>query len=104
LKEVLSQIASTPHRHLHFVIGVVNDKHLPPILDLLPKKATYYYCKPDIPRGLDAELLQKQAASAGLNGSVFATVKTAYEAARRGAGKNDLVFVGGSNFVVAEVI
>ena len=104
LKEVLSQIASTPHNHLHFVIGVVNDKHLPPILHLLPKDATYYYCKPDIPRGLDAALLQEQAANAGLNGSVFPTVKTAFEAARRSAGKDDLVFVGGSNFVVAEVV
>ena len=104
LKEVLTQIAVTPHKRLHFVIGVVNDKHLEPILELLPKDATYYFCKPDIPRGLDAALLQEKALKAGLNGSVYHSVMHAYEAARKEALSEDLVFVGGSNFVVAEVV
>ncbi|MCK9421377.1 MAG: bifunctional folylpolyglutamate synthase/dihydrofolate synthase [Bacteroidales bacterium] len=104
LKEVVAQIAATPFDHLHFVIGMVNDKHLAPILKILPKDATYYYCKPDIPRGLVAETLEKSAIRAGLHGLVYPSVKAAYEAARKAAFSKDLVFVGGSNFVVAEVI
>ena len=104
LREVLSQIASTRHDELHFVFGVVNDKHLAPILEMLPGTATYYFCKPNIPRGLDATDLQKQAIGAGLHGDCYPSVKTALQAAQNSAGKNDLVFVGGSTFVVAEVV
>jgi dihydrofolate synthase/folylpolyglutamate synthase len=104
LREVLSQIASTPHHHLHFVFGVVNDKHLAPILGMLPPNATYYFCKPGIPRGLDSADLQQQANGAGLQGAGYASVKTALTAAQLAAGENDLVFVGGSTFVVAEVV
>ncbi len=104
LAEVVMQIASTPHRHLHFVFGVVNDKHLPPILQILPKDATYYFCKPGIPRGLEAALLQQEAAASGLHGECYPSVKSALEAARANAAIDDLVFIGGSTFVVAEVI
>ena len=104
LQEVLAQIASTPHRTLHFVFGVVNDKVLEPIFALLPKDAHYYFCKPDIPRGLDATVLQEQATKAGLKGKVYDSVKEALKTAREQAGSNDLVFVGGSTFVVAEVV
>ncbi len=104
LREVLAQISTTPHNHLHFVFGVVNDKHLKPILSMLPQNATYYFCKPDIPRGLDACDLQKQAELAGLHGICHASVKAALASARAMAGKNDLVFIGGSTFVVAEVV
>ncbi|MEI7981396.1 MAG: folylpolyglutamate synthase/dihydrofolate synthase family protein [Bacteroidota bacterium] len=104
LREVIPQIAATPHNHLHFVIGVVNDKDIAPILAILPKDATYYFCKPSIPRGLDAETLEKSATKAGLNGLAYPSVKMAYETARKMAGTSDLVFVGGSNFVVAEVL
>jgi dihydrofolate synthase / folylpolyglutamate synthase len=104
LREVVEQIASTPHHILHFVFGVVNDKHLPPVLFLLPKDATYYFCKPDIPRGLEAAELQKQSMTAGINGECYPSVKAALNAAQAAAGANDLVFVGGSTFVVAEVI
>ena len=104
LTEVIAQIALTPHEHLHFVFGVVNDKHLAPILSMLPKNAIYYFCKPDIPRGLDEQLLQEQAMEAGLAGACYYSVNAAMKAARENAGKNDLVFVGGSTFVVAEVV
>jgi dihydrofolate synthase/folylpolyglutamate synthase len=104
LKEVVAQIAVTPHRHLHFVFGVVNDKHLAPILQLLPKDATYYFCKPGIPRGLDEQDLQRQAFQAGMKGACYSSVTAALEAARENALENDLVFVGGSTFVVAEVV
>jgi dihydrofolate synthase/folylpolyglutamate synthase len=104
LQEVLSQIASTPHQFLHFVFGVVNDKQLEPIFALLPKDAHYYFCKPDIPRGLDASVLHSQATIAGLTGEAYASVKEALKIAREKAASNDLVFVGGSTFVVAEVV
>ncbi|MEI7896329.1 MAG: folylpolyglutamate synthase/dihydrofolate synthase family protein [bacterium] len=104
LTEVLSQIAVTPHEHLHVVFGVVNDKNLEPILKMLPRNATYYFCKPDIPRGLDAADLLQQATAAGLTGMSYPSVKDALNAAQMQANANDLVFVGGSTFVVAEVV
>ncbi|MEI6682651.1 MAG: folylpolyglutamate synthase/dihydrofolate synthase family protein [Bacteroidota bacterium] len=104
LREVLAQIALTPHQRLHIVFGVVNDKHLAPILNLLPKNADYYFCKPDIPRGLDARELRLQANEAGLRGESYSSVAQALEAAREDATAGDLVFVGGSTFVVAEVV
>ncbi len=104
LREILAQIDLTPHRRLHFVMGVVNDKHLAPILDMLPRDADYYFCRPDIPRGLDAGELQRQAREAGLHGDLYPSVGEALEEARRAAGPDDLVFVGGSTFVVAEVV
>jgi dihydrofolate synthase/folylpolyglutamate synthase len=104
LREVLAQIEATPHNRLHFVFGVVNDKHLPPIFELLPRNATYYFCKPDIPRGLDAKELQQAANKVNLAGSYYTSVKAALNAAQRAATAKDLVFVGGSTFVVAEVV
>jgi len=104
LREVMHQITTTPHAHLHFVFGVVNDKYLPPILDLLPKNATYYFCKPNIPRGLDASDLMLQATAAGLTGACYDSVKSALLAARNSADLKDLIFIGGSTFVVAELM
>jgi dihydrofolate synthase/folylpolyglutamate synthase len=71
---------------------------------MLPKHATYYFCKPDIPRGLNAESLKEQAESFGLHGDIYISVKAAFNAAQGNAGKHDLVFVGGSTFVVAEIV
>jgi dihydrofolate synthase/folylpolyglutamate synthase len=71
---------------------------------MLPKDATYYFCKPDIPRGLEAESLRLKAEGIGLQGSTYISVKEALLAAQNNAGDNDLVFVGGSTFVVAEVV
>jgi dihydrofolate synthase / folylpolyglutamate synthase len=102
--EVLKNIESVPYRQLHFVMGVVNDKDISKMLAMLPQNATYYFCKPDIPRGLDAESLKLKAESFSLNGNAYASVKTALQAAQGNAGKNDLVFVGGSTFVVAEIV
>jgi len=104
ITEVLKNIESTPHENLHIVMGVVNDKDISKILAMLPKHATYYFCKPDIPRGLDAELLQQKAEGFGLHGEIYMSVKTALKAAQSQADKNDLVFVGGSTFVVAEIV
>jgi dihydrofolate synthase/folylpolyglutamate synthase len=105
IQEVLKNIAGTPYQHLHFVLGMVNDKDTSKVLSLLPKTdTTYYFSKPDLPRGLDAELLQQQAQAFGLHGEVYASVPLALKAAQQQAGLNDLVFAGGSTFVVAEIV
>lgn len=104
IREVLDQIKLTPHEKLHFVIGVVNDKDVHTMLGKLPRNATYYFCKADIPRGLDAMALAEQAAGFSLQGQVYLSVNEALAAARSAAAANDLVVVGGSAFVVAEVV
>jgi len=101
---VLAQIQQTPHKHLHFVLGVVGDKDVSRVLKLLPPTATYYFCKADIPRGLDAQELKKQAFECQLIGETFVSVQRAYEAACANAAQDDLVFIGGSIFTVAEVL
>jgi dihydrofolate synthase/folylpolyglutamate synthase len=104
IAEVLKNIKATPYRQLHFVIGMVNDKDISKVLGMLPTNAIYYFCKPDIPRGLEAESLKLKAESFGLHGDAYADVKTAFDTAKRAAQADDLVFVGGSTFVVAEVV
>jgi len=104
IREVLEQIELTPHDKLHFVLGVVNDKDVRSMLGRLPKDATYYYCKADIPRGLDAGELAKLAGELALKGNIYPSVADALKAAQQAAGTNDLVIVGGSAFVVAEVV
>ena len=104
LKEVLIQIQETPHNHLHFVLGMVNDKDVSAILEMLPKTATYYFCNAAIPRALEAQELAKLAKGFSLNGNVFSSVKNAFFSAIKTAQSNDLVFVGGSTFTVAEIV
>ena len=104
IEEVMKNIAAVDYQHLHFVIGMVNDKDITKVLTMLPKDATYYFCKPDIPRGLDAESLKLKAESFALHGEFYASVKQALQSAQGNAGDKDLVFVGGSTFVVAEVV
>ena len=104
INEVTKQLAATKFKKLHFVLSVVNDKDIEGILELLPKYAEYYFCKADIPRGLDANILAEKAKNCGLNGNVYNSVKHAYDSACCNAKEEDLVFVGGSNFTVAEVV
>ncbi len=104
IKAVVQQIMSTTFDHLHFVFGMVNDKEPEKILALLPRNATYYFCKPDIPRGMDAEILQQKAEEMGLTGLSYSSVDRAFSSAFNNARPRDLVFVGGSTFVVAEVV
>ncbi len=100
---VLQQIHDTPHRHLHFVFGVVKDKDITDILKMLPKDATYYFCQAKIPRAMEAGSLKEMAIREGLRGEVISDVNLAVIAATRAAASDDLVFIGGSTFVVAEV-
>jgi dihydrofolate synthase/folylpolyglutamate synthase len=104
IREVTAQLKTIRYNTLHFVLGVVNDKDVAAMLKLLPCDACYYYCKADIPRGLDAGILASQGISLGLKGKAYQSVMHALETARQAAGPNDLVFVGGSAFVVAEVV
>lgn len=104
IAEVLKNIAAIPHLHLHFVLGMVNDKDITKVLKMLPTDATYYFCRPDIPRGLAAEDLQQQAQDIGLMGDAYPSVMAALIAARFAAQPDDLIFVGGSTFVVAEIV
>ena len=89
---------------LHIVLGVVRDKDISKMLQLLPTEATYYFAKADIPRGLDAEILRGTAAQVGRHGKAYTSVRRALAAAKRCATSEDLIYVGGSIFVLAEVI
>jgi dihydrofolate synthase/folylpolyglutamate synthase len=101
---VIQQLKKEVYNNLHIVFGVVNDKDLEEILGLLPKYATYYFCKPAIERGLNEVVLQKESKKHELQGEVFASVTEAYNAALQQASKTDVVYVGGSTFVVAEIL
>jgi dihydrofolate synthase/folylpolyglutamate synthase len=101
---VLNQIQKEPFDHLHFVLGVVNDKDLDEVLPLFPKNATYYFCKPNIPRGLESTILAQKANQFGLTGKIFNSVSDAYDKAKQNAQPTDFIYVGGSTFVVAEIL
>lgn len=100
----MKQLQEEKFEDLHLVIGVVNDKDLTSVLPIFPKSAKYYFSRPNVPRGLAAEELQKTAAENGLFGKVFSSVTEAYEAALQEASAKDVVYVGGSTFTVAEII
>ena len=104
IKEVVLQLAEMQYNKLHFVLGMVNDKDIDSVLQLLPHSAEYYFCKADIPRGLDANILAQKAFDLGLRGQVFESVSHAYRSAINNAHFGDVVFIGGSNFTVAEVV
>jgi dihydrofolate synthase/folylpolyglutamate synthase len=103
LEIVLNQIQKETFDHLHIVLGVVNDKELDEVLPLFPKNTTYYFCKPNIPRGLDASLLQEKALQFSLTGNTYNSVSEAYRAAKNNSTKDDFIYIGGSTFVVAEL-
>jgi dihydrofolate synthase/folylpolyglutamate synthase len=100
---MIAQLELTTYRNLHIVIGMVKDKDISKVLQLLPKTAAYYFTKAQIPRALDETALAEQAAQAGLRGNAYADVNTAIRHALQHAHKDDLVLVCGSVFVVGEV-
>ena len=100
----IQQLLKETHQHLHIVFGVVNDKDVMSILPLLPKKATYYFCKPDVPRGLDQNILSTLFQDNGFSGNSYASVSEAYNFALKAASVDDVIYIGGSTFVVAEVV
>ena len=104
LKIVINQFKKEKYDQLHIVLGLVNDKNLTEILPLFPKNAIYYFCKPDISRGLDQLILKEKAAEFNLVGQTYISVSNAYQAAKENATNNDFIYVGGSTFVVAEIL
>ena len=104
LKVVLEQLVKESFQNLHIVLGVVNDKKLEDILTFFPKDAMYYFCKPNIPRGLSQDELKEKSAEFGLKGSVYDSVSIAYQEALQKSKEKDVIYIGGSTFVVAEVI
>lgn len=103
LSITMSQLQQEQFTKLHMVFGVVNDKDLSQIWSILPKNATYYFCKPDVPRGLDQNILKAQFLDNGFVGESYSSVSKAIEAAKSKATSEDVIYVGGSTFVVAEV-
>ncbi|TDO24978.1 bifunctional folylpolyglutamate synthase/dihydrofolate synthase [Pedobacter duraquae] len=104
IQEILQNINQTPHQHLHMVIGFVKDKDISSILAMLPKDAIYYFTEPQLERALPAAELAERSAEFGLQGQTIINVLDALETAKTGAAQSDLIFVGGSTFVVAEVL
>lgn len=103
IAEVLNQIKLTPHKKLHWVFGVVKDKSPEKVLGILPQDASYYFCQAKIPRAMDAKKLAELASQFGLSGKVVPDVNHAIQLAKQASNSDDLIIVGGSTFVVAEV-
>ena len=104
IQQILTQLTFCEYEQLHWVIGMVNDKDLNAVLALLPKNTIYYFCKPNIPRGLDQLILQQTAAQFNLHGACYASVQEALLAAKNNAKNADLILIAGSTFIVAEII
>lgn len=104
IRLVTKQLAATPHKQLHIVLGVVNDKDIGAMLELLPQKALYYFTKAAVPRALPETELAALAAARNLKGQSYPTVAEAKAAALKAAAADDLIFIGGSNFIVAEAL
>ena len=101
---VLNQLQKESYETLHIVLGMVSDKSVESIIDLFPKKAIYYFCKPNISRGMDVEILADKFLEFGYIGAQYSSVNAAFKNAKQQCSIQDLIFVGGSTFVVAEVI
>jgi dihydrofolate synthase/folylpolyglutamate synthase len=104
IRRIVEQLQTIKYQQLHVVLGMVSDKEVDQILALLPANGLYYFTKAAIPRSLEPELLQSKALVHGLKGNVYTHVTDACQAAQNNAGDNDLIFIGGSTFVVAEVV
>jgi len=104
IKQVLKQLETTAYKKLHFIFGTVNDKKIDSILKLLPKNAVYYFTQANIPRSLDVSILKEKANKYNLKGNVYLNTTDAFETAKQSAEESDLVLIGGSTFIVAEII
>lgn len=104
LTEVLEQIKNTPHKKLHMVIGFVNDKNIESILQLFPKDASYYFTRSTVPRSADPKDVMMLAENNNLYGEIFYNVEDAFQRARENAEAEDLIYIGGSTFVVADFL
>ncbi len=103
IKQITEQLKTLKFNKLHFVFGMVNDKDHHKVMNLLPKDAIYYFTRASIPRALDEKILQSYAKEFQLEGEVYPDVPSAIEQAKRMAATDDLIFIGGSTFVVADI-
>lgn len=101
---IIEQLIHQKYEQLHIVIGMVNDKDVSGVLAMLPKDAVYYFTKASVKRALAEKELQQLAARAGLSGDTYPDMEAAVAAARKNAGTNDFIFVGGSSFIVADLL
>lgn len=104
IEAIVNQIENTAYKQLHFILGMVNDKDHEAVLNLLPQGAIYYFTRASIPRSLDENELKLKAEKFDLKGEVYENPVLALEAAKKNADSNDLIFIGGSTFVVADVL
>lgn len=102
-RDIVAQLKSMDYAQLHLVLGFSADKDVEKVLSLLPQSAHYYFCQAQVPRAMDAHLLQEKGNQMGLKGEAFAIVEEALQTARRKADVTDVIFIGGSTFVVAEI-
>ena len=103
LTYVMEQLKKQTYTQLHIVIGFVKEKDVKGVLELFPKEAYYYFCSPNIKRGLAVETLKEIATAKGLKGEAYSSVQEAVSAAKAKAQPTDFIFIGGSTFVVSEL-
>lgn len=104
MQYITEQLKATPHRELHIIIGMVSDKDITTVLSMLPKEAHYYFTQASVKRAMPAKQFAIKARNAGLHGEEYQNVATAYEAALKNLKKGDLLFIGGSSFIVADML
>jgi dihydrofolate synthase/folylpolyglutamate synthase len=104
IKQIIKQLQHLNPSKVHMVFGMVRDKSIEPVLNLLPVNYQYYFVCPDLPRGLPANDLAETAAKFNLNGTAYASVWEGYMAAKNAANDSDLIYIGGSTFVVADFL
>ena len=104
IEYIVRQLESEQCENLHIVFGMVNDKDISAVLQLLPKTAQYYFTNASIPRALKADLLAEQARIFGLQGEIYTKVADAFSSAKQNATEKDIIFVGGSTFIIADVL
>lgn len=103
MQYITRQLATTPHQTLHIVIGMVNDKDVNTVLSMLPQDATYYFTQASVRRAMPSDQFSQEASRHGLKGECYPTVHDAYLAAKAASGEEDLIFIGGSTFIVADL-
>ena len=104
IQYITRQLQETPHRYLHIIIGMVNDKDVNTVLSMLPKDAVYYFTQASVKRAMPCDEFARTARKHNLQGTCYGDVWTAYHAAKQNAGKSDLIFIGGSTFIVADML
>jgi dihydrofolate synthase/folylpolyglutamate synthase len=104
IQYIVEQLSRQTYRQLHIVMGMVNDKDISGVLAMLPKDAIYYFTKASVSRALNENEVKRLAGEAGLEGNTYPSVKDAFEAAQASAYPDDFIFVGGSTFIVADLL